>query len=215
LNLAGRWFFSVITEEKNMIQMNIVNFCLCLCCVVLVSCGRDKAENPTTSSITAQQKMAMEQQQNEVSQKALALIEKKIKNNPKNAINYQSKAAILQSLGRESEALGALEQFVELHPVAEAYVGLGLRLDKRGHTEKATDNYRKGLRAYNQRIKKGPPNSHTKAQRAFVLFLLDKNSEAKAIVEKILKVEPNDREAENLKEVFDTYPNRAAFIKGG
>ena len=156
--------------------------------------------------------MTIEQQQNEVSQKALAAIEKKIKNNPNNAINFQSKAAILQSLGRDSEAIGALERFVELNPVAEAYVGLGLSLDKLSHTEKATDNYRKGLRAYNQRIKKGPPNSHTKAQRAFVLFLLDKNSEAKAIVEKMLKVDPNDREAKDLKEVFDTYPNRAAFI---
>ena len=198
-----------------MIQMNIVNFCLCLCFVVLVSCGRDKADDSAANSSNAQQKMTMEQQQDEVSQKALALIEKKIKKNPKNAINYQSKAAILQSLGRESEAIGVLEQCVELNPVAEAYVGLGLNLDKLGHTEKATDNYRKGLRAYNQRIKKDPPNSYTKAQRAFVLFLLDKNSEAKAIVEKMLKVDPNDREAENLKEVFDTYPNRAAFINEG
>jgi len=195
-----------------MMQMNIFNFCLCFCCFVLVSCGQDKAKNSTTSSITAQMKMAIEQQQIKVSQKALAAIERKIKNNPNNAINYQSKAAILQSLGRDSEAIGVLEQCVELNPVAEAYVGLGLNLDKLGHTEKATDNYRKGLRAYNQRIKKDPPNSYTKAQRAFVLFLLDKNSEAKAIVEKMLKVDPNDREAENLKEVFDTYPNRAAFI---
>jgi len=195
-----------------MIQMNIFNFCLCLCCFVLVSCGRDRVDDSAANSSKAKRKMTIEQQQNEVSQKALAAIEKRIKNNPKNAINYQSKAAILQSLGRDSEAIGALERFVELNPVAEAYVGLGLTLDKLGHTEKATDNYRKGLRAYDQRIKKGPPNSHTKAQKAFVLFLLDKNSEAKAIVEKMLKVDPNDREAEDLKEVFDTYPNREAFI---
>jgi len=195
-----------------MIQMNIFNFCLCLCCFVLVSCGRDKAENFTTSSITAQMKMTIEQQQNEVSQKALAAIERRIKKNPNNAINYQSKAAILQSLGRDSEALGALERFVELNPIAEAYIGLGLTLDKIGQTEKATDNYRKGLRGYDQRIKKGPPNSNTIAQRAFVLFLLDRNDEAKAIVEKMLKVDPNDYEAKNLKGIFDTYPNRAAFI---
>ena len=195
-----------------MMQMNIFNFCLCFCCFVLVSCGQDKAKNSTTSSITAQMKMAIEQQQIKVSQKALAAIERKIKNNPNNAINYQSKAAILQSLGRDSEALGALERFVELNPIAEAYIGLGLTLDKIGQTEKATDNYRKGLRGYDQRIKKGPPNSNTIAQRAFVLFLLDRNDEAKAIVEKMLKVDSNDYEAKNLKGIFDTYPNRAAFI---
>ena len=195
-----------------MIQMNIFNFCLCLCCFVLVSCGRDRVDDSAANSSKAKRKMTIEQQQNEVSQKALAAIERKIKNNPNNAINYQSKAAILQSLGRDSEALGALERFVELNPIAEAYIGLGLTLDKIGQTEKATHNYRKGLRGYDQRIKKGPPNSNTIAQRAFVLFLLDRNDEAKAIVEKMLKVDPNDYEAKNLKGIFDTYPNRAAFI---
>jgi len=195
-----------------MIQMNLFNFCLCICCFVLFSCGKDKGDDSTANSSNAKLNMATEQQQIESFQKALALIEEKIKNNPNDAINFQTKAAILQSLGRDTEAVGALEKFVEQNPIAEAYIGLGLRFDRIGQTEKATNYYRKGLSDYDQRIKKGHPNSNTKAQRAFVLFLLDKNVEAKAIVEKMLKVDPNDREAKDVKEVLNTYPNRAAFI---
>ena len=193
-------------------QMNMFNFCLCLCCVILVACGKDKTDDSGANTSNAKRKMTIEQQQIQASQKALSFIEKKITKDPNNAINYQSKAAILQSLGRDNEAVSALERFVELNPIAEAYVGLGLSLDKIGQTEKATEYYRKGLRDYNQRIKQGSPNSNTKAQRAFVLFLPDKHDEAHAIVEEMLKADPHDHEANNLKVVFETYPNRVAFI---
>jgi len=182
--------------------------CIVTCLTFTCSCTpvRERAYKPSPRAVELVN-TSIEHQKNGQQNEALDLINQAIEIDPKYPILYNHKAAILQSMNKNDEAIEALETLVQINPIAERYAGLGLSLDKAGRSVEAVENYRKALESYDHRLKLDSDNSNAKANRAFVLFMMDQGNESRQQIDDMLRTDPDDAEAKSIKIMLDTYPN--------
>ena len=139
---------------------------------------------------------------------ALSLIDEAVALDPQFFQAYANKAAILAALKREDEAIKTLGALLAKKPdYAQAYIPLGLLLERAGKPNEAAPHFRKALELYQQR----PNDPDAAVQRAIALFLLDDRAGADAAVKDILANDPHNSKAAAVKFKMEK-GDRNAFI---
>lgn len=125
---------------------------------------------------------------------ALTLLNKAIDIDETYHVAHMNKVNIYVSKGDFDQAIKSAEQGVNSKPeLAESVTMLGMLYDYTGHRNKAQEQYSRALDIYNSRLKNSDQDKkENRVNKAHTLLLLDRTSEGKNEVDKLITEYPDD-----------------------
>ncbi|HOT51745.1 MAG TPA: tetratricopeptide repeat protein [Candidatus Hydrogenedentes bacterium] len=117
-----------------------------------------------------------------------------------------------EPVGRPEDAAAALQKLVSIKPdYAEAYVPLGLFLEKLGKTEEAMAQYEKAAELFAILAQKKPKDSNPVINRAVALFLSNNKRQAVESLNAYLAQFPDEEYAKKVKAKIEN-TDRPSFV---
>jgi len=145
-------------------------------------------------------------------EQALSLVKEALATDPGFYKAQANQAAILQAMGRDTEAIDTLRDLIAKRPTyADAYVPLGVLLERSGRAEEATPYYRKGLELHDAILAKNTDDTQAAKNRAAALYLLNEPADALKVLRKLIEKDPGDESARILKSRIES-GDREAFL---
>lgn len=145
-------------------------------------------------------------------EQALSLVKEALTTDPGFYKAQANQAAILQAMGRDAEAIDTLRDLIEKRPAyADAYVPLGVLLERTGRLEEATTYYRKGLELHDAILAKNPDDTEAAKNRAAALYLLNEPADALKVLRTLVEKDPGNESARILKSRIES-GDREAFL---